>query len=163
MDEEEIWKDVPGYEQYYMVSNTGKMFSKFSNRLLTPWMTSHGYMRVSLRLNKTKTTRVFVHRLVALAFIDNPLNKTQVNHIDGNKQNNHVSNLEWVTPSENIQHSMETGFNKCGVDRTTSKLSREDVEYIRQNPLNLSQRKLAKMFGVSKSPIYQVIHYETYK
>lgn len=102
----EIWKDIKGYNGLYQVSNTG--FVK-SFQTKTPFIKKfnknhQGYLSVALCLdNKVKLVKI--HRLVAEAFLPNPENKPQVNHKDGNKSNNHVDNLEWVTASENIKHS----------------------------------------------------------
>lgn len=94
----EIWKDIKGYEGLYRVSNTGKVFSYKSNRELHA--NTHGYLVVGLTKDK-KQRHKYIHRLVAEAFLPNPKNKPEVNHIDHNTHNNHVTNLEWVTPTEN--------------------------------------------------------------
>lgn len=96
-------KKIEGYENYY-ITTCGKVFSKKQNgfKQLSPSKT-HGYRSVVLSKNgKTKTMKI--HRLVALAFIDNPLNKPHVNHIDEDRSNNSIVNLEWVTQTENNNH-----------------------------------------------------------
>lgn len=112
---EENWKDIKGYEGLYQISNTGRV--KSFKRLGTPerirkqHLDRYGYPKLNLfkeRIGKTKKT----HRLVAEAFIPNPENKETVNHIDGNKENNHVSNLEWATHEEQVIHAMENGLYK---------------------------------------------------
>lgn len=100
---QEVWKDIKGCEGFYQVSNLGRIKNK--NKILKGWITKYGYKRVSL-----KNKRYLVHRLVAEAFLDHPKNLTQVNHKDGNKLNNCVSNLEWCTPSENMQHAFKIGL-----------------------------------------------------
>lgn len=112
----EIWKDIKGYEGSYMVSNYGRVKSLEKNikshncsriqyrpeRILKQYKSKWGYMRVYLTQNSIK--KMFaVHRLVAMAFIDNPDNKPCVNHIDNNRNNNVVDNLEWCTYKENSQ------------------------------------------------------------
>jgi hypothetical protein len=112
---QEVWKDIPGYEGHYQVSTYGKVRSmnymghQGVVRELKQQHTYDGYCRVSLMMNGRKKC-ITTHILVAKTFIQNPKNKPQVNHIDGNKDNNSVNNLEWVTPEENIQHSIKTGL-----------------------------------------------------
>ena len=101
----EIWKDVP-FDSNYKVSNYGRIFSKRTNKILKGELTEKGYIRVAL----TEHKRYLVHCIVARTFIPNPENKPQVNHIDGNKQNNYVDNLEWCTQSENMRHALKTGL-----------------------------------------------------
>ena len=114
--EQVIWKPVVGYEDRYVVSNEGKVKSLdiyvnykngkrlYKGRVKPTRKNNRGYVTVSLcRDNKSYTC--LVHRLVAEAFIENADNKPQVNHIDGNIENNRADNLEWVTDSENKAHS----------------------------------------------------------
>lgn len=105
----EIWKDIFGYEGYYQVSNTGKVKNVNTNHIKHSTLANTGYLVITLyKDNKGKT--LTIHRLVAQAFIPNPDNKPQVNHIDGNKTNNNITNLEWVTAKENIRHIIGLGF-----------------------------------------------------
>ena len=113
----EIWKDCVGFEGKYQVSNLGNVRSISNNkgtyqeRLLSQRQTTtSNYLYVSFTV-KDVTTQHSVHRLVAKAFIDNPNNKATVNHIDGNKLNNNVCNLEWNTYSENLKHAYANGLN----------------------------------------------------
>lgn len=99
----EMWKDVQGFEGLYEVSNLGNVRKKGSQKNKVIEVNKRGYARVQLwKANKGK--KYSVHRLVAMAFIPNTHNKPQVNHIDENKQNNKVTNLEWVTQTENHNH-----------------------------------------------------------
>ena len=120
----EIWKDIPEYEGLYQVSNLGNVKSlnryvktcgnatRFvEEKILTPTIDNTGYYVVSLWKNNLHT-RPHIHRLVIEAFVPNLENKPQVNHIDGNKLNNCVDNLEWCTASENGIHAYKTGLNK---------------------------------------------------
>lgn len=109
---EEIWKDIKGFEGLYQVSNMGRVKSLNYNRkniqkILNPYLNKCGYYQVTFSENNHRTLHR-VNRLVAQAFISNDDNKTQVNHIDEDKKNNIVSNLEWVTPKENINHGSRT-------------------------------------------------------
>lgn len=100
----EIWKDCKGYEGEYQVSNFGRVWSVKRQNYLTPHSHTKGYLKVTMRAKNGKTKIEYVHRLVALAFINNPDNLPQVNHKDENKTNNHVDNLEWCTCKENINY-----------------------------------------------------------
>ena len=106
---EEIWKPVIGYENYYEVSNFGRVRRIQTGRILKGSTDYDGYSLVGLYLNQ-KVRMFRRHRLVAQAFIPNPDNKSEVNHIDGDKLNNFVGNLEWVSCQENIQHAWRTGL-----------------------------------------------------
>lgn len=111
----EVWKDIPGYEGLYQVSNLGNILSLNYKKTHKPHTLKHcisrdGYHRVNLCCNGVR--KWFVHLLVAKSFIPNPLNKPQINHIDGDKDNNCVSNLEWVSGKENIQHAIRNGLRK---------------------------------------------------
>ncbi len=112
---QEIWKDVCGYEGHYQVSNLGNVRSLRYNdsprknaKIIKPF-DNGGYKRVTFRTNYAGKN-FLVHRLVAAAFVPNPENKQDVNHIDGNKFNNRADNLEWVTKSENVLHAIKTGL-----------------------------------------------------
>lgn len=99
----EIWKDIKDYEGYYQISNYGRVKNIQTNQLLNGDINSAGYKRVVLYTPKRK--RFFIHRLVALNFCNGYSENLVVNHIDGNKLNNHYMNLEWITRSENDLHA----------------------------------------------------------
>lgn len=130
---------------------------------------SQGYLRVSVHKNGQRK-RYFCHRLVAKAFIPNPLDKPEVNHKDGNPLNNNLSNLEWVTSSENKLHAYRTGLRKpspnYGEDCGTSKLKEEDVLHIRsvakESGRYYGRKKLAKKYGVSENAIKYVVNGRTW-
>jgi len=97
----------------YYITKEGNVYSKKTGDLVLMkyHVSTHGYKALRLMLNK-KSKMQFIHRLIALAYIENPNNKPCVNHIDGNKLNNDISNLEWVTYSENNKHAFDTGLKK---------------------------------------------------
>lgn len=136
--------------------NTGKYLSQFDVR---------GYMKVSLLLPDKNRKLVSVHRLVAMTFIPNPHNKPQVNHIDGNKHNNSVNNLEWVTESENIIHAYKTGL-KIGKRGSLSHLAKYDDNSIELVCKLLSEgiltlKEISKMTGVNFATVYSIIDPKT--
>ena len=98
--------DIQGYESGYQISNTGKIFSKKLRRVLDPPVNKDGYYRIGLWKNQ-EVSKQYLHRIVALHFIPNPENKPVVNHINGNKKDNRVQNLEWNTVLENERHSRQ--------------------------------------------------------
>lgn len=110
----ERWKPIVGYESLYEISDLGRVRSKKRNTtsgkiLKGAKRPDGGYISVVL-FKEGSGKCMLIHRLVAEAFISNPENKPEVNHLDGNKQNNCVSNLSWCTPSENQQHSLKIGL-----------------------------------------------------
>lgn len=164
----ENWKEIEGFEGYYAISDKGRVMScdrkiveKNTGSVVTRKstilknITTQGYSRVSLSRNDKKYAKM-VHRLVAIAFIPNPYNKREVNHIDGDKNNNHVSNLEWVTPKENTKHAWDTGLCKpsFGESHGCSKFKNEDILLIRS--CNYSTPVLANMYKVNKSTINRI-------
>lgn len=171
----EIWKPVINYEDSYEVSSLGKVRSidryvpifngrRFSKGKIKDFKyDKDGYCIVHLYKNQ-KCNSSYVHRLVAKAFIPNPENKPQVNHIDGIKTNNKSENLEWCTGLENSQHSWKylnrNNQHRKGELNNFSKLKLEDVKFIRTNynKKSLNQKKLSKMFDVSNSLISQIIN-----
>ena len=136
----EVWKDIPGYEGLYKVSNFGNIMNLHSNKFLKKRLSTNGYYIVDLR--KNHRSRVFrVHRLVALSFIPFVDGKVFVNHIDGNKLNNNASNLEWCTQSENVYHAYNAGLNKRRLDISES--------WILELYKKLSAREIARLQNVS--------------
>lgn len=98
----EVWKNIENYDETYQVSNTGKVKNKKKETVLQPFDDGSGYMKVTLYTNGFGKD-FLLHRIVAQAFIFNSENKSYVNHLDGNKKNNNVNNLQWVTSAENLK------------------------------------------------------------
>lgn len=183
---EEIWKDIEGYEGGYQVSNLGRVRSverfikfkqngkevvkRYKSKILQPYRDKDGYLRVLLSYGG-KRKNDFIHRFVAQAFIVNPENKPQVNHINTIKEDNRVENLEWVTCLENIRHKWENGKHDTsycsGINHYKHKFSKEDVLFIRKNYKHRDKRygvtALSKLFKVSHSLISDIVANKTYK
>lgn len=157
----EIWKDIDGYEGIYQISNLGRVRSldrincrgqSIKGQIRKFRIDSKGYPQVRLSKNG-KYQDIFIHKLVAVAFIPNPDNKETVNHKDGDKMNWSIDNLEWMTTEENTQHAIDNGLRK-------DILTNEDCEYIRQvytpRHSEYGATALAKRYGVHKSQIAKI-------
>lgn len=168
--EQEIWKDVNGWEGQYQVSNFGnvrsldKVIRQFygsrtiKGRQLKPQKTKWGYLLVTFS-NKQNHKAYSVHQLVAKAFIPNPQNKPEVNHLNGVKTDNSVNNLEWCTEHENIRHAWSTGLTtldkmQYGESHHRSKLKGADVIEIRKSKEH--KKILAQRYNVTVSTIYYI-------
>ena len=168
---QEIWKPVVGYEGLYEVSNKGQIKSlpkgigrigvnhRFNKERIRRQFISNGYYSVSLD-GKEKPTCKGVHRLVMEAFC--PISKKrEVNHKDGNRLNNNLENLEWVTSKENKKHAFETGLcdHRKGEGLYNSKFTEGQIKDIRQMwREGKTQTSIAKIFGVTKGCINHIIH-----
>lgn len=109
----------------YEVSTYGNIRNKTTQKILKGRLTKSGYLQVSLKIDETnKFSNRYIHRLVAIYWIDNPEDKREVNHKDGNKENNNINNLEWVTPSENQKHRHSIGINKTS-NRRVGKFTKD--------------------------------------
>lgn len=178
-EEEVIWKDVVGYEGLYRVSNDGvvknipRTFKMKDGRnrtikketIMSFEIDKDGYYRVGLRKN-AKQLNHYVHRLVANAFIHNPNNKEQVNHIDGIKNNNNVENLEWVTHKENREHAAANGLvpDQWGRKNPNSKLTEQDVLLIKKlKEDGMTYREVSENIGTSISNVKNIVLGRTWK
>ena len=155
----EEWRDIPGYESFYQVSNLGNVRSIRFNKVrnMKSW-DSHGYRAVELCINNNRYT-VRVHQLVALAFIPNPENKPEVNHKDRNRSNNNVENLEWVTQSENIAHAYRNGV-KPRPTYQNQPLQKEILDII-ENKKYFSIREASRQTGHKRDTIKRSLDLNT--
>lgn len=146
--EQEIWETIE-LNPIYAVSNMGRVKNTITNYILTPRNNGKGYLHVDL-YKSTKSNRIYIHRLVAQAFIPNPQNKKEVNHKNGIKSDNRVENLEWANRGENIRHAWKTGLthstekHKTSSRNTLKKLTKEQLEKGRQNLYKIIKEKSQK-------------------
>ena len=169
----EIWKDIKGYEDFYQVSNMGRIKSKSrpyttnyykpgkikEEKILNPFSSRGGYLVVDLRKDG-KRKNVSIHQLVATAFIPNPENKSQVNHKKGIKRDNRVTELEWATPKENVVHSYETGLK---VNYRSSSHYRSNglmiIDYKKKKTISFPNARCASEYlGVSAGTVWRYLH-----
>jgi hypothetical protein len=161
----EEWRPVPfaGISEYYEVSNLGRVRSldricygikarTVDGKVLRPSTNKFGYKNVNLFRDR-KSKSIHVHRLVALAFIPNPSDLPMVNHIDGVKANNVITNLDWVSDQENRQHAIDIGK----ITRFKKLLTPDEVAEIRQLDGTMSQSSIAMLFGCTQSNISLVL------
>ena len=176
-ERKEFWKIIEGFPNY-LISNKGNLKSVKTLKNVKLFTKDDGYVSYTLRLDN-KGYYKYIHRLVAEAFVDNPNNKGQVNHINGIKGDNRAENLEWVTPAENIRHAIDTGLLKykkkekeiknskysLGEEANGSKLTPEEVIEIRVlwELREFKQVELAEKFGVDNSTINDIIRRKQWK
>jgi hypothetical protein len=175
----ERWKPVLGYEKSYMVSNTGRVKSIdrhiitkdgkrrfFKGKILKNLFDKYGYNVVNLRQNKKPFIKVSkVHRLVAIAFIDceNP-SQYEVNHIDGIKTNNNLSNLEFCTTRENLLHAIENNLHARGENVSISKLKEWQVKIIKYHKYERGDVvKMAQRYNITRVTVRHIREGRTWK
>ena len=179
-NQEEIWKDIVGYEGFYLVSNLGNVksidryvkhnYGDLSRRIqkgITIKLTINSDKYYCVTLGKNGKHKTFtVHRLVAIAFLENTLNNNIINHKDGIKTNNHYTNLEWCTTQQNTQHATENNLIPFGENHGMSKLTDMQVLEIREKykPKGVySSYRLAVEYNVSRVLINQVVRRKIWK
>ena len=146
----EKWIYINGEKTHYKIRSTGEVWNTVTNAPMKGGRDKNGYHIISLTLNKKKYTRK-VHRLVAEAFIPNPENKPEVNHNDGDKLNNDISNLEWANPSENTHHACEHNLRKSTLTRN---MVIEVCELLEKGDIRISE--ISKITGVSCGNILKI-------
>lgn len=161
-------KDIAGFEGRYAVSDDGRVWSYVSNKWLSAPLNDWGYPKVCLH-GSDKPRTVTVHRLVAETFLKKPQDCNEVNHIDGDKTNNSLPNLEWVTGSQNAQHAWDTGLqsNNKGIfaaQKARRKFSDQAVIAIRQMAqLGWTRRVIAELYQCNQGSIDKIINLKSYK
>lgn len=160
------WRHIKGYEGLYVISNKGEVISLFTHKLLKPSIKNYknGYAGYTLYKND-KHTQFLAHRLVAQNFIDNPECKPEVNHINGNKLDNSVENLEWCTRFENQQHAVKNGLQAKGERQHLSKITPDEVRVMRRiyNKKEFSSHRLAKIFSLHQTSVSDILSFRTWK
>lgn len=163
--QQEIWKDIPGYLGLYKVSNLGNVIGtkrKGTNGApLKQHVSKAGYYYI--HLYKNGVGKPFkIHRLVAITFIPNPENKSQINHKDGNKLNNNVENLEWATPKENTQHALKVlNVKRCSGIKHPKSLKIAIYENGKYVGISYGHHSTAKRIGCSPSGVEYLLKNQT--
>lgn len=155
---ERILQPIPDTNNLYGVNPVGEVFGYVKNRYLTPTIDRSGYLRLRLSKNNKKFSK-YVHRLVASAYIPNPDNKPFINHKNGNKVDNRISNLEWCSQKENVRHAWANGLAKSRYGENHHNAILTDRQIIDIRSLlqdGLPQTEIAKRFNCSQSLISQI-------
>lgn len=156
-DELEVYLESP--LDIYFITNKGRLVNSKTNNVVKSKICSHGYERVTLQVNHIKYDR-YIHRLLAIAFIENPLDKPHVNHKDGNKSNNDLSNLEWVTEKENSIHATEILKVNIGENSSKSKITENQALLIKKELFDgLSVAEIVRRYDFATRSIVQKIKY----
>ena len=159
-----MWKEAYGFNNY-LCNEKGEIYSLLSAKIMKTHGDKDGYQQLRMTVEKGKAVTVKTHRLIAQTFLPNPENKPQVNHKDGNKKNNAVSNLEWCTHKENQKHAIKTGLkNDSGINNSRASCNEEKLKEIR---LLISEGKgnteIEKITGISNKVVSLIRHNKRYK
>lgn len=145
----EVWKDIKGYSKY-QISSYGRVWSKKRQIYLKQYKNNSGYLTVSLSADNGKVKRELIHRLVAIAFLENPNNYPCVNHKDEDKENNHLTNLEWCDKKYNINY----GTCRERIGNSNSKA----IRVIETGIIYPSGKACAEALGTSADIVSKVLH-----
>lgn len=165
------FRDVERYKGRLLINKTGDLYSTISKKILKPIVFPNGYIGYAIMMKNPRRTKTeYQHRLLAETFIQNPQSKETVNHIDGNKKNNALDNLEWATQSENNKHALDHGLRESN---TTSILKHnkerrhftdEEVRFIRQMKGKMTAPEIVRYLGKgSVYAIHDIFRGRTYK
>ena len=172
----EIWKPLiyPGINEQnnkFEISSDGRLRNKLTNKIYKPTVLTSGYYSVKTSLGSRKIKKhIIIHKAVAYTFIPNPNNYPEINHIDGNKLNNSINNLEWCSSHHNQQHKYDIGLYDVskiqGENNPSHKLTESDVHYIREHYIKGSkefgERALSRKFNVARRTICSIINMKTW-
>lgn len=146
----------------YKVDKSGIILNLRTGKELKPQDNGNGYKKVTLTIDGKQLQR-YVHRLVAEAYCVKPEGANQINHIDGNKSNNHYSNLEWVSNSENQKHAHRIGLKPIGNKLWNGKFSKEDIDLMKwYDDEGMKRKDIAKLFDCSKSTVSDILNGKRY-
>lgn len=162
-----MWKVIPAFGGRYEASETGEIRHSLNKNIRKPRINKFGYLQLNFSRNDGtgKSDTILIHRLIAMTFIPNPLNLPEVNHKDGNKQNNSVENLEWCTVSDNAKHAYKMGLQQSqkGENHVKAKLTNDQAKQVKQiYNEGVSQQKIADFFDVSQRTISRIVRGERY-
>lgn len=173
---EEVWKDIEELKNAYQVSNFGRVRRKsrkvptnvpgqrnglrnLSERITKSQDNGHGYQQIYVKIDGIRIM-VYLHRIVAIYFLPNPENKPEVNHKDGNKENNRADNLEWATRKENVKHAVDNNLLSKGEKVWNCKLTEQKILAIRRlhrmNP-NFNRAAINRKLGLGNSTVSKII------
>ena len=176
----DVWEDVLEFESFYQISNFGRLRSKSRivangqdnkserlviGRIIKTQNNGKGYLQYYVSIHRKRIMR-YAHRLVAYYFLPNPNHYTEINHKDGNKSNNNVSNLEWCSKSQNMVHAINTGLkvSQKGEEVARAKLNNESVLQIRKLASEkMLHKDIAKKFNISIGYIWHLVNKTKWK
>lgn len=160
----EVWKDIKELQCLYKINEYG-IVVKRNGKIKPNQDNGKGYKQLYVQINNKRKV-FYIHRLVAEYFIPNPLNLKEVNHIDGDKSNNHIKNLEWISRIDNMKHASKNGLIRMGENSGKNKLTEKQVLAIRRlyklNP-NFNKLKVSIKLGVQYATIYKIIKNQKWK
>jgi hypothetical protein len=159
-------KTVPGYKKYFLITESGILVSRRTNKILSQTLNHNGYCTHSSKLGgrNGKEIGLRIHRCVAEAFISNPEDRPEVNHIDGVKANNQYTNLEWVTALENVRHARANGLCRVlrGCDSTSTDFVPEDIIKIRLLAKEKTRAEIGRLFNRDSATITRIVNRQTF-
>lgn len=162
-----------GYKKYFWITETGVLISRRTKKILSQYLNVKGYLSHATRIGGRKgIEKAFrIHRLVGMAFCDIPdhhkdkaFDELEINHIDGNKINNHYTNLEWCNAQENTDHAWQNGLIKLriGIESSVPKFNIEQIHQIDKLAKTKTRKEISKIFGCNTSTITDLVNRKTY-